>query len=129
MDISQAKEQVRKTCIAYLTKDEFGDYVVPWLLAEGKGSWPAAYVCHPAIVELARHDEENGTDYLGTLKTYMACCYNASAAAKDLFIVRTTLLYRLERMAEIADVNFADLGERTYLALSLALWEQERPTA
>ena len=29
MDISQAKEQVRKTCIAYLTKDEFGDYVVP----------------------------------------------------------------------------------------------------
>ena len=29
MDIRQAKEQVRKTCIAYLTKDEFGDYVVP----------------------------------------------------------------------------------------------------
>ena len=29
MDISQAKEQIRKTCIAYLTKDEFGDYVVP----------------------------------------------------------------------------------------------------
>ena len=29
MDIGQAKEQVRKTCIAYLTKDEFGDYVVP----------------------------------------------------------------------------------------------------
>ena len=29
MDISQAKEQIRKTCIAYLTKDEFGDYAVP----------------------------------------------------------------------------------------------------
>ena len=29
MDIRQAKDQVRKTCIAYLTKDEFGDYVVP----------------------------------------------------------------------------------------------------
>ena len=29
MNISQAKEQIRKTCIAYLTKDEYGDYVVP----------------------------------------------------------------------------------------------------
>ena len=29
MDIRQAKEQIRKTCIAYLTKDEFGDYAVP----------------------------------------------------------------------------------------------------
>ena len=29
MDIKQAKEQVKKSCIAYLTKDEFGDYVVP----------------------------------------------------------------------------------------------------
>ena len=29
MNIQQAKEQVRKTCIAYLTKDEFGDYIVP----------------------------------------------------------------------------------------------------
>ncbi len=29
MDIQQAKEQVRKTCLAYLTKDEFGDYLVP----------------------------------------------------------------------------------------------------
>ena len=29
MNIRQAKEQIRKTCIAYLTKDEFGDYAVP----------------------------------------------------------------------------------------------------
>ncbi len=29
MNIKQAKEQVRKTCIAYLTKDEFGEYVMP----------------------------------------------------------------------------------------------------
>ena len=29
MNIKQAKEQVEKTCIAYLTKDGFGDYVMP----------------------------------------------------------------------------------------------------
>ncbi len=29
MNIKQAKEQVKKTCIAYLTKDGFGDYVMP----------------------------------------------------------------------------------------------------
>ena len=29
MNIKQAKEQVRKTCIAYLTKDEYGAYAMP----------------------------------------------------------------------------------------------------
>ncbi len=29
MNISEAKEQVRKTCVAYLTKDAHGDYVMP----------------------------------------------------------------------------------------------------
>lgn len=29
MNIKQAKEQVKKTCIAYLTKDAFGEYVMP----------------------------------------------------------------------------------------------------
>lgn len=29
MNIKQAKEQVKKTCVAYLTKDAFGEYVMP----------------------------------------------------------------------------------------------------
>lgn len=29
MNITQAKEQVKKTCIAYLTKDTFGEYAMP----------------------------------------------------------------------------------------------------
>ncbi len=29
MNISEAKEQVKKTCVAYLTKDTYGDYVMP----------------------------------------------------------------------------------------------------
>ena len=29
MNIKQAKEQVKKTCIAYLTKDAFGEYAMP----------------------------------------------------------------------------------------------------
>ncbi len=29
MNIEQAKEQIRRTCLTYLEKDRFGDYVVP----------------------------------------------------------------------------------------------------
>ena len=29
MNIQQAKEQIRRTCLAYLSKDRFGDYVMP----------------------------------------------------------------------------------------------------
>lgn len=99
----------------------FEDYALPWLLAHGVGNTPVEYVCHPAVTQLLRYDEETGSSLLKTLEMFMRCRYNASMAAQQLFVARSTLLARLERIEELTGVNLERLEERTYLALSLQL--------
>ena len=99
----------------------FDDYALGWLASRAVGDMPAEYVCHAAIPALARYDAEHGTQLLETLATFLRCRYNATAAAQALFVARSTLLNRLERIVELTGVDLDDFDERTYLALSFAL--------
>ncbi len=102
----------------------FEDYALAWLLARGCGDIPAEYVCHPAVSTLSCYDKDNGTELLRTLDAFMRCRYNASAAAHELFVARSTLLNRLERIEELAHVDLDDIDERIYLGASLKLLGQ-----
>ena len=53
---------------------------------------------HPHILQFAAHDRAHKTRYLETLSAYFASGRNASRASQALFIHKTTLFYRLERM-------------------------------
>lgn len=97
----------------------FEDYALIHVLANGIGSTPLEHVIHPAVACLAHYDEANQTQLLHTLRMFMKCRYNASAAAKCLFVARSTLLNRLERIAELTGIDLDDFEERTYLAMSL----------
>jgi purine catabolism regulator len=66
---------------------------------------------------LLAHD--GGEELINTLELYFAHNGNLSQAAEALFIHRNTLNYRMERIADILDVNL-DKPE-TLLALQLAL--------
>jgi hypothetical protein len=99
----------------------FDEYAFGWLSKYGCGSTPPEYVCHPAIVQLARYDGAHGSDLLQTLETFMECRYNATLAAAKLFVARSTLINRLERITELTSVNLDSLEERTYLGVSLVL--------
>ena len=56
---------------------------------------------HPHIVKFATHDREHGTQYLATLTAYFAAGRNMTNASKALFIHKTTLFYRFERMEKL----------------------------
>lgn len=99
----------------------FTGNALDWLLAHGLGNYPAEYVAHPAVSELIRYDEANGTDLVHTLRVFMECRYNATEASERLFVARSTLLNRLKRIDEIAPVNLDDFDERLYLGMSLKL--------
>lgn len=99
----------------------FSDYALAWLVSHGKGPYPSEYVAHPTAVALARFDEAHHAGLTDTLRMFMKCRYNATETAANLFIARSTLLYRLARIQEIAPVNLDDFRERIYLALSLEL--------
>ena len=72
-----------------------------------------------AIDYLEKTDRENGTEYLKTLECYLNNQLNAAAAARELFIDRTTLKYRLKRINETIYVNIEE--PLTAFALKLGL--------
>ena len=99
----------------------FGDYAFSWLVAQAVGNVPPEFTCHPAVTELLRYDEVHGTDLLHTLSTFVRFRYNASTAARDLFVARSTLLHRLARIEELTHLDFDNPADMAYLSLSLAM--------
>lgn len=92
------------------------DYALSVLRADG-----AADVRHDALGLLAAYDEQHAANLVETLRTYLSCACSATAAAEALFVHRSTLLYRLERIAEIGGVDLTDPDVRFHLELSLRL--------
>ena len=70
------------------------------------------HLCRPEILILKEHDDHAGSEYIKTLYQYLLCGRNISATSEALFIHRNTLIYRIERIKEIIDV---DLDESRYL--------------
>lgn len=57
------------------------------------------------IKMLSDYDKENNTEYLHSMEVYFDCSNNATTAAKELFIDRSTLKSRLEKAVAILNGN------------------------
>lgn len=73
---------------------------------------------HPGLTRLRRYDERHGTDFYNTLYQYLLAERNVVATAKALFIHRNSMIYRLQRIQQLLDVDLDDPNMRLYLLLS-----------
>ena len=99
----------------------FNDISLRFLLAETTHRLPKIMLCHEKLLLLYTYDAEQNTDYVKTLRTYLDSQLNAVHSARQLFIHRSTLLYRLNKIKEILESNLEDPDELLYLSLSLRL--------
>lgn len=60
---------------------------------------------HPALMQLKRYDEENGTELFSTLYTYVSHGCNNKETAAALFLHRNTLTYRIARISELTGLD------------------------
>ncbi|MBQ2895604.1 MAG: helix-turn-helix domain-containing protein [Oscillospiraceae bacterium] len=67
------------------------------------------------------HDNEHNTSYFPTLKSYLDNNFNLTDTAQDLYIHRTTLLYRLKKMEELFKLRLDDPLRRLYYHLSVQI--------
>lgn len=75
--------------------------------------------CNQTLGSLIEYDERQNADLLKTLEAFFTCHGNLSQTAEMLIVHRNTLLYRMNRINEIAKI---DLNRpETRLALHLAL--------
>ena len=78
----------------------------------------------PALYALRDYDQAHGTPYFETLRAYLLCERDIPRTSQMLIIHRTTLLYRLKKIAGLVSLNLDDPGQRLYLLLSL--WIMDR---
>ena len=83
----------------------------------------AAY--YLALVQpLREHDSMHAVDLVETLDAYLQCNGNVTHTAKMLFLHRSTLIHRLERIKALIDVDINDAQVRLALQVALLLGEE-----
>lgn len=99
----------------------FEDYALYYFMHYGSSRIPPRHLCHPALVQLYRYDQKNGTELLRTLETYVSNNCNAVTAANVLFIHRNTFYQRLNRIQELLKLDLENENVRLYLQISTCL--------
>lgn len=99
----------------------FSDYVLPYILDHGCLEMPPGLVCAQGLFKLRRYDKANETELYKTLAAYLRNERHATRTAQDLYIHRSTLFYRLDRISDMIQMDLDDPKVRLYLNLSLYL--------
>lgn len=103
----------------------FDEIALDYLLEHSRGDLPGELVCSQKILELKRFDEEHRTDYYNTLKLYVQNHLNAVQTAKQLYIHRSTFLYRMEKIKELIGLELDDNDTLLYVMMTFRMMELE----
>jgi len=79
---------------------------------------------HPALLTLREQDRLNSSELYETLRIYLEHERSLVGTAKALFIHRNTLLYRLEKLHQLVELDLDDPELRLYLTLSYYMLER-----
>ena len=96
----------------------FGDYVADYMLSNCCGDFEPQMLIAPELVRLSSISSA-GVDYIDTLRAYLDNSCNASQTAKAMYLHRSTLVQRLDRIREIVDLELPE--RRLYLSMCLHL--------
>ena len=99
----------------------FEDYALRFLLDCARRQIRPAMLGSEKLRKLKQYDSENHTDFCHTLEVYLQLERNVVQTAKTLFIHRSTLFYRLDRIQKLTGVDYESEEERLYLLLSYHL--------
>lgn len=99
----------------------YEQYVMDYIFDMACREMPAEFICMDKLFLLNKYDTENNTQLYQTLAVYMKNRQNAEQTAKELFLHRSTLFYRLRKIKSITGIDWADENERMYLQFSLDL--------
>ena len=99
----------------------FEDYCFSYMLDRCMDELLPDMLFPPALHKLIECDRRKSTNYVETLRAYLENDLKPAKAMKALFVQRSTLLYRLERINEITGVDFEDNRIKTHFLLAYQL--------
>ena len=95
------------------------DYKMPMMYLYLKNNSSKLTLCHPLINKIKEYDLEHGNEYYETIRAYLLCHRSYSEMAAHLNIHKNTVVYRMQKIKEIFDIDLSDCRLITALYLSL----------
>ena len=86
----------------------YEDYYLKHLINMTKNPAAIKASVHPDIKDMIKYDASQGTEYIHTLKTYFEHNRSMPATAKALFIHKSTLFYRFDKMKQLFNIDIID---------------------
>ena len=105
-----------RTAISYGVREEpprsvsfFDDYAARHLEKVLFGRSVNEVLLDARAYDIKRHDDEQDSDLLRTLLTYLECGQNKTLASQRLFIHRNTFIYRIGTIERVAGIDLSTL--------------------
>lgn len=99
----------------------FDDIALNYISDTASNELGIEFICSPKLLKIREYDKINKSEFYDTLDLYLKNDKNAAKTAKDLFIHRSTLFYRLDKIRELFDIELEDWEEELYIRLSFFL--------
>ena len=95
----------------------FSDYILYYMLQHSSGAFEPEMMLSQGLRELK--DNNGGVDFWSTLRQYLSNECNATRTAQDMFLHRSTLLPRLDKIKSMVDMDTPE--QRLYLRMCIYL--------
>lgn len=99
----------------------FRDQTLTYLLHACTLEMSAASLIPRNLARLKDHDQRKGTEYVKTLDAYLRNEMNATRTAEELFIHRTSLMKRLNKLTRLLEDDLSDPDRRLVYRICLHL--------
>lgn len=131
-DLNETKTQVNLARLAlhYASLDDNSEDIVYVDEYKAHLAYAYAYVNsgmdifqNNTVEAIDQYDNAHNTKYLETLKAYLRFNQDCGKMAKNLYLHKNTIVYRMKRLNELFNVDFTDC--RQLVNLYLSLWIKE----
>lgn len=82
--------------------------------------------CHPGVRKIIEYDGAHDTSFYETLRCFLDNALNSTQTSESLHIHRNTLLYRLDKIKQLADIDFSDGEMILKLQISVKIIEYQK---
>lgn len=101
----------------------FGDYRLNYMCLNSLGEFSVENMTSTGLRRLSLHDASTHTSYIQTLRVYLNNNLNSSKTAQELYVHRSTLQERLQKIDSILQTDLTDPEQRLYLRMMLKILE------
>ena len=101
----------------------FEHYVLQYILDQCRNSNSVQSLYTNALHDLIYYDKKRNTDYVHTLDVYLKNEMSITKTAADLYLHRSSMIKRIEKLHQILNTDLSNPDERLYYRICLAMMD------